>query len=126
MMRQTNTAGSPTENEDASSLSLPSVRCLSKEHAAEYLGIGLTLLAELDIPCVKFGRRRVYDKVDLDAWLDEYKQRGRARKETLWPVKLESIGGRIPASGGLMQYSLAANAYAEALKPRTERKRKRF
>ena len=42
-----------------------SVRCLSKEEAACYLGIGVTLLSEFDIPAVKFGRRLLYDKVDL-------------------------------------------------------------
>jgi len=43
----------------------PLVRCLTKEEAAEYLGIGVTLLCELDIPTVRFGRRCVYDRVDL-------------------------------------------------------------
>ncbi|MBU1691699.1 MAG: helix-turn-helix domain-containing protein [Gammaproteobacteria bacterium] len=46
-------------------LPLPPVRCLTKEQAAEYLGIGVTLLSELGIPAIKFGRRCVYDKVDL-------------------------------------------------------------
>jgi len=43
-------------------LPLPLARCLSKEQAAAYLGIGLTLLAELAVPHVRFGRRCVYDK----------------------------------------------------------------
>ena len=59
-------------------LPLPTARCLSKEQAADYLGIGVTLLMELSVPHVRFGRRCVFDKVDLDAWLDDYKQRGRA------------------------------------------------
>lgn len=109
---------------DHPSLLLPPVRCLSKEQAAEYLGIGLTLLAELAIPHIKFGRRTVYDKVDLDVWLEEYKARGRAGKENLWLVKPESIGGRIPATGGLIRYYPTANAYAEALGLKTVRKRK--
>jgi hypothetical protein len=46
-------------------LPLPAVRCLSKEEALSYLGIGVTFLTELNIPAVKFGRRLVYDKVDL-------------------------------------------------------------
>ena len=71
-------------------LPLPAVRCLSKEEAAKYLGIGVTLLSELDIPIIKFGRRSVYDVIDLNLWLEEYKQRGRAGKETLWLVKPES------------------------------------
>lgn len=55
-------------------LPLPAVRGLSKKQAAEYLGIGVTLLMELGVPYLKLGRRCVFDKVDLDAWLDEYKQ----------------------------------------------------
>lgn len=113
------------KDDEIAALPLPAVRCLSKEQAADYLGVGLTLLAELDILCIKFGRRRVYDKVDLDAWLEEYKQRGRARKETLWPVKPESTGGRIPASGGSIRCYPTANAYAEALGLKTVRKPKR-
>lgn len=105
-------------------LPLPSVRCLTKEQAAEYLGIGVTLLSELGIPHIKFGRRCVYDKVDLDNWLEEYKQRGRAGKEKLWPVKQESTGGLIPATGGSMQRYPTASAYAKALGLNTEKKRK--
>ena len=44
----------------------------------------------VECPSLKLGRRCVYDKLDLDAWLDEYKQREhwRAGKgKTLWPVK---------------------------------------
>lgn len=111
---------------DTAGLPLPAARCLSKAQAASYLGIGVTLLAELDVPGVKFGRRLVYDRLDLDRWLDEYKQRGRARKEDLWPVKAGSTGEPIRGSGGSMQYFPMASAYAEALRPRTERKRKRF
>jgi hypothetical protein len=109
---------------DESSLPLPVVRCLSKEEAARYLGIGLTLLAELNIPHLKFGRRCVYDVLDLDAWLDEYKNREqrRAGKETLWPeIKTQlrdSTDARIPATGGYQQRSQMASTYAEALRPR--------
>ena len=52
-------------------LPLPVVRCLSKEQAAVYLGIGVTLLAQLGVPCIRLGRRQVFDRVDLDAWLDD-------------------------------------------------------
>ncbi len=103
-------------------LPLPAPRCLSKEQAAAYLGIGMTLLAELAIPCVKLGRRCVYDVLDLDAWLNEYKQRGRAGKEkSLWPVKPASTGDRILVSGGLTQPSRTADAYAEALGLKAEK-----
>ena len=122
-----NTADNPkaSNEHEPTALSLPAVRCLSKEQAAEYLGIGLTLLAELSIPHIKFGRRIVYDKIDLDLWLEEYKTRGRAGKENVWLVKPESTGGRIRASGGSIRYYPTANAYAEALGLKIVRKRKR-
>ena len=97
-------------------LPLPVARCLSKEQAAAYLGIGLTLLAELAVPHVRFGRRCVYDKLDVDAWLDDYKgERRRAGKDNLWPVMKESTSDRTPVSGGLMQRSPTAKEYAKAL-----------
>ncbi len=105
-------------------LPLPAVRCLSKEQAAEYLGIGVTLLTELDVPCTKLGRRCVYDKVDLDEWLNEYKQRGRAGKETIWPVKPESTGDRTLDTGGLVQRSQTARDYAKVLGLKTGMKQK--
>src|SRR5690606_28545673 len=106
----------------------PTVRCLSKDEAARYLGIGLTLLAELNIPHIKFGRRCVYDVLDLDAWLDEYKHRERRRvgKETIWtdPIVQDSTNGQTHATGGLMQCSPMASMYAEALRPRIVKKQK--
>lgn len=112
---------------EESGLPLPAARCLSREQAATYLGIGVTLLAELDVPCIKFGRRSVYDRIDLDTWLGEYKQRGRAGKEnTLWPEKLESTKDRIPGSIGLTSPSPTANAYAKALGLKTAMKPKRI
>lgn len=109
---------------DENLLPLPAVRCLSKELAAEYLGIGVTLLTELEIPFLKIGRRCVYDKVDLDEWLNEYKQRGRAGKETLWHVKPESTGGRTLDTGGLVVRSQTAKEYAKALGLKTGMKQK--
>jgi len=100
------------------------VRCLSKEQAAAYLGIGITLLEGLGVPVVKFGRRSVYDRFDLDAWLDEYKRRGRARKELSWPVSPDSIGGGNLVSGGLTLHYQTANAYEKALGLKTGKKQK--
>ena len=115
-----------TENDlDNEALPKPQIRCLSKDEAASYLGIGVTLLTELNIPAVKFGRRLVYDKVDLDAWLDEYKQRGRAGKETIWPVKPESTVGRALPTGRLAQHSQTAREYAEVLGLKSKRMPKR-
>lgn len=97
-------------------LPLPHKRCLTKEQAADYLGIGVTLLMELGVPYLKLGRRCVFDKLDLDEWLEDYKRRGRAGKEkSLWPNQKESIGGRIHATGGLQQPSQTASEYAKAL-----------
>ena len=104
-------------------LPLPFPRCLTKEQAARYLGIGLTLFMELGIPCVRFGRRAVYDLVDLDRWLDEYKNRGRAGKEAVWPVKLESTGGKTHPSGGSTLSYPTAKEYARALRLKTEKQR---
>ncbi|MEB0134773.1 hypothetical protein QN362_05455 [Actimicrobium sp. CCC2.4] len=101
---------------DETGLPLLLARCLSREHAASYLGIGVTLLATLAIPCVRFGRRSVYDRLDLDAWLDNHKQRGRAENEKgLWPEKLVFTGGTIPDTSGLASPSPTASAYAKAL-----------
>jgi hypothetical protein len=110
-------------------LPLPAVRCLSKEEAATYLGIGVTLLTELDIPAVKFGRRTVYDKVDLDLWLEEYKrsERRRVGKDLICAnPKKESISGQTRATGGLVQRSLTAKDYAKALGLNTDMKPKPF
>ena len=103
-------------------LSLPDARCLSKTQAAAYLGIGVTSFDALDVPCVKFGRRSVYDRFDLDAWFDDYKHRGRVRRKTLWPVKADSTGGETRATGGSMLRYRTASDYAKALGLKTERK----
>lgn len=106
------------------SLPLPAIRCLSKQEAASYLGIGVTLLSELDIPFVKLGRRCLYDRVDLDNWIEEYKQceHGRAKKEAIWPKpKKVSTGDKIPVSGGLQQRSQTAKEYAKVLGLKTDK-----
>ncbi|WP_143058834.1 helix-turn-helix domain-containing protein [Nitrosomonas marina] len=103
---------------DNVSLPLPAVRFLSKKEAAAYLGIGVTLFSELDIPAIKLGRRTLYDRVDLDAWIEDYKQRehGRAKEEHIWPKhKKASTAEKIPVSGGLPQRSRTAKEYAKAL-----------
>jgi len=106
-------------------LPLPVRRCLSRDEAASYLGIGVTLLIELAIPSLKIGRRIVYDIIDLNGWLEEYKQRGRARKEFIWPKKPESISELTPPIGGSMQHSQTAKEYAKVLGLQTVQKPKR-
>ena len=105
------------ENE---TLPLPRPRCLTKDQAAAYLGVGVTLLTELQVPSVKFHKRIVYDVVDLDAWLEDYKRRGRAGKEVEWPVKPESTGVVTLDAGGLQQRYRTAAAYASVLGLKTE------
>lgn len=110
-------------------LPLPAIRCLSKVEAATYLGVGVSLLTEFNIPVVKFGRRLVYDKVDLDLWLEDYKQRERGwgRKESLCPnLKKGSIKDPIRATGGLVVRSQMAKEYAKVLGFKTEWKPKHF
>ena len=90
-------------------------RCLSREQAARYLGIGRTLLKRIGPTPVRLGRRLVYDRVDLDRWLDNYKSRGRAIKEDLWPEKKDSTGGMTRRSGGSRSSSRTDAEYAKAL-----------
>ena len=125
-MHPTTTAPQGASDEGAGPLLLPAARCLTKEQAAAYLGIGITLLEGLGVPVVKFGRRSVYDRFDLDAWLEEYKQRGRAGKDSgsKWPVKEDSTGVGIPRSGGSMLQHRTADAYAKALGLATGKKQK--
>ena len=107
-------------------LTLPPIRCLAKEQAAAYLGIGVTLLEQLDIPRVKFGRRCVYDRIDLDAWLEEHKRRGRAREEkSSWPVVVDSTSGQTLGTGGSTLSYRTASDYAEVLGLKAEKKQKR-
>ena len=109
---------------DDFALPRPTARCLSKEEAAQYLGIGVTLFDGLRIPPVRLGRRCVWDRIDLDAWLDDYKQQGRAGKEVEWPVKPGSTGGPTLVAGGLQQRYRTASAYANVLGLKTEEKQK--
>lgn len=99
-------------------LRLPTVRFLTTKQAAEYLGIGVTLLKEIGPEPVRFGRRCVYDVVDLDACVEEYKARERAIKETkLWPKKqnADSISEKTRPTGGLTSSYQTEVEYAKAL-----------
>lgn len=106
-------------------LALPRTRCLSREQAASYLGIGVTLLAQIGPPAVRLGRRLVYDVVDLDRWLENHKSRGRAIKENLWPENEDSINEKTHLTGGSMWSSpmdaeyVKALGYGESQKPKS-------
>ena len=71
---------------DNPALPLPASRCLTKPQAAQYLGIGVTLVGQIGPPPTHLGRRCVYDVLDLDRWFDTYKHRGRANARILTPV----------------------------------------
>ena len=45
-------------------------RLLPAPEAARYLGIGETTLRGLGLPVVPIGARRLYDRLDLDAYAD--------------------------------------------------------
>jgi hypothetical protein len=96
-------------------LPLPSVRGLSREQAAAYLGIGPTLFDRIGPPPVALGRRRIYDRVDLDTWLEEHKGRGRAMKEKSWPEKEDCTNARIHRTGGSTWSSPTDAEYVKAL-----------
>ena len=103
------------------SLDPPNIRGLNETQAAAYLGIGVTLFREIGPPPLKFRSRSVWDRLDLDAWLDEYKQRGRAEEENQWPdEKEDSTSVRTPPTTGSMSSSLTDDAYARALGLETE------
>src|ERR1022692_2597756 len=102
-------------NLDEKSLPLPAARCLSREQAAAYLGIGPTLFDRIGPPPIALGRRRVYDRVDLDTWLDEHKGRGRAMKEKSWPEKEDCTNARIHRTGGSTWSSPTDAEYVKAL-----------
>lgn len=113
MLRQP--LGIMAELDDPASLPGIEPRCLSREQAARYLGIGRTLLGRIGPPPVRLGRRLVYDRVDLDRWLDETKSRGRAIKEDLWPEKKDSTEGKTHRTGGSTLSSRTDVEYAKAL-----------
>jgi hypothetical protein len=105
-----------TSDDNAAHLPLPLRRCLSQRQAAEYLGIGISLFLKLGVRAIRLGRRTIYDRVDLDTWLDEHTGRGRAIKEqTLWPEKEVSIDEKTRRIGGSTWSSPMADEYARAL-----------
>ena len=102
-------------------------RGFNSQEAMAYLGVRRKAFEKHFKPYLngtRFGTAIVYDRVDLDAWLDQYKQRGRAGKEVEWPVKPGSTDAANPATGGLQQRYRTPSAYAKALGLKTEEKPK--
>jgi hypothetical protein len=69
----------------------------------------------MELPFIRKGRCKVYDRIDLDARMQQDKCRGRAWKETLWPVNVDSTAARTRGSDGLASFSRMDVAYAKAL-----------
>lgn len=101
--------------DEKAALPLPAPRCLTKQQAAQYLGIGVTLFTQIGPSPIRVGRRCLYDRVDLDQWVDDYKTRGRASKEMLWPENVDSTNGRTRPTGGSIRSSQMDAEYAKAL-----------
>jgi hypothetical protein len=93
----------------------PGRRCFSRSEAAAYLGIGTTLLSRIGPPPIRLGRRVLYDKLDLDRWLDDHKPRGRVIEEDLWPENEDCTDAKTHRTGGSMRSSRTDAEYAKAL-----------
>src|SRR5208283_2149603 len=90
-------------------------RYLTRREAAAYVRCSVRFLDGLELPFIRKGRCKVYDRIDLDARMQQDKCRGRAWKETIWPVNVDSTAARIRGSGGLSSFSQMDAAYAKAL-----------
>src|ERR1700722_15425741 len=90
-----------------------SARYLTRREAAAYIRCSLRFLDGMGLPFIRKGRCKVYDRIDLDARMQEDKCRGRAWKETVWPVNVDSTAARIRGSGGLASFSQMDAAYAQ-------------
>ena len=90
-------------------------RYLTKREAAAYIRCSLRFLDGMGLPFIRKGRCKVYDRIDLDAYMQEDKCRGRAWKEILWPVNVDSTAARIRGTGGSASSSQTDAAYAKAL-----------
>ncbi|MGH8142818.1 MAG: hypothetical protein ACREU2_09910 [Steroidobacteraceae bacterium] len=90
-------------------------RYLTRREAAAYVRCSLRFLDGLALPYIRKGRCKLYDRIDLDERMQQDKCRGRAWKEILWPVNVDSTAARIRGTGGLPSFSRMDDAYAKAL-----------
>jgi hypothetical protein len=88
---------------------------LTRAEAAAYLRCSLRFLDGMGLPFIRKGRCKLYDRIDLDERMQHDKRRGRAWKEILWPVNVDSTAARIRGSGGSTSFSRMDAAYAKAL-----------
>jgi len=92
-----------------------SARYLTRLEAAKYIRCSPRFLDGMTLPFIRKGRCKVYDRIDLDAYMQDDRHRGRAWKENLWPVNVDSTAARIRGTGGSASSSRTDAAYAKAL-----------
>ena len=72
--------GSPEGTVDRRTNVLPAPRLLDYKAAGAYLSLSYWSLRELvlngEIPCVRFGKKILIDRQDLDAWIEANKETG--------------------------------------------------
>ena len=90
-------------------------RYFTRLEAAAYIRCSPRFLDGLALPFIRKGRCKVYDRIDLDAHMQDDRQRGRAWKEILWPVNVDSTAALTRGTGGSTSFSRTDNAYAKAL-----------
>jgi hypothetical protein len=90
-------------------------RYFTRLEAAAYIRCSPRFLDGLELPFIRKGRCKVYDRVDLDAHMQDDGQRGRAWKEILWPVIVDSTAALTRGTGGSTSFSRTDDAYARAL-----------
>jgi hypothetical protein len=90
-------------------------RYFTRREAAAYVRCSVRFLDGMGLPFIRKGRCKLYDRIDLDQRMQQDKCRGRAWKETLWPVNVDSTAARIRGSGGSTSFSRMDAAYAKAL-----------
>jgi hypothetical protein len=92
-----------------------STRYFTRLEAAAYIRCSPRFLDGLALPFIRKGRCKVYDRIDLDAHMQDDRQRGRAWKEILWPVNVDSTAARIRGTGGSTSFCSTDDDYARAL-----------
>jgi hypothetical protein len=92
-----------------------SARYFARREAAAYVRCSVRFLDGMGLPFIRKGRCKLYDRIDLDQRMQQDKCRGRAWKEILWPVNVDSTAARIRGSGGSTSFSRMDAAYAKAL-----------
>jgi hypothetical protein len=90
-------------------------RYFTRREAAAYVRCSVRFLDGIGLPYIRKGRCKLYDRIDLDQRMQQDKCRGRAWKETLWPVNVDSTAARIRGSGGSTSFSRMDATYAKAL-----------